>query len=167
MIKKILATIVVAIALMSVITARAMEEGNTYTSMGIITNVDYATDTVKANMLNGHSFTFYGCSDWYNGDFIILELSDNGTPGYFEDDIILKDPEYEGSLHWIMTGSRGFGIANLDDKGITGYDWFSWDEPEVDMYDNFINAEEIVGFTATESGLQIHFESGNGYWWEY
>lgn len=136
-----------------------------YTTLGIVTNVDHKADTVEVNLLNDHISAFYGAEDWFNGDFALLEMSDNGTPGYLEDDKILG-ATYEGSLHWIMTGSRGFAIANLDDKGISGYSWYSWDEPEMEIDDNFINMEEVIDFTATENVLQLHLESGRGYWWE-
>lgn len=35
-----------------------------------------------------------------------------------------------------------------------------------EFQDNFVNMCTVVGFSATEYGLQLYFEDGTGYYWE-
>ena len=32
--------------------------------------------------------------------------------------------------------------------------------------ENYIDMEQVTNFTATETGLQLYFEDGTGYYWE-
>lgn len=36
-----------------------------------------------------------------------------------------------------------------------------------EFQDNFVNMRTVVDFLATEYGLQLYFEDGTGYYWEY
>ena len=40
------------------------------------------------------------------------------------------------------------------------------DTNSAEFQDNFVNMCTVVGFSATEYGLQLYFEDGTGYYWE-
>lgn len=120
----------IAIALATVLSAAMVpattEPVNTasiYPDAGIVTEVDYTTDTVEVTMLNGNVFAFYGCDDWYMGDIAAMIMNDNGTPEV-NDDIIVNSPEYAGHVSFIdaTTSEDGFYINFRD-----GACWYEYE----------------------------------------
>lgn len=83
--KKLIALILVCIALFSAVSATA----EVYPDTARVVKVDYETDTVTVETFNGFLFTFEGCEDYMEGDGVALIMEDNNTPKVF-DDIIIK-----------------------------------------------------------------------------
>ena len=61
----------------------------TYPLAGVVTTVDRAADLVTFRTGSGQLFTLTGCDDWLTGDVVACTMSDNATPDYITDDIIL------------------------------------------------------------------------------
>ena len=114
------------IALALTTTALVVPAPTTYTTVGIVTAVDYETDKVTLDVFSEEPLHFNGTEDWFIGDIAVCALSDNGTPHDDSDDEVLN-ARYEGSLRWIQTGNKGFSIAELGEKGITGYRYYEWE----------------------------------------
>ena len=71
-----------------------------YPMMGVVTEVNYATDTVTIVDFNGNEWEFSECEDWFVGDVCASIMSDNGTPLIFDDEIV--QVKYDGWLDgWI------------------------------------------------------------------
>ena len=71
--------------------------GIIYADTGIVTEVNYSTDTVTVEMVNGNLFSFKGTEDWITGDFASLLMYDNNTRQTVTDDRILH-VKYSGHL---------------------------------------------------------------------
>lgn len=95
MLKKIIAVASCIFTLVTVSTPCAAYSGeinhqpNIYPQTLIIDDVNQKDDIVTGHMLNGLSYSFYGCEDWLKGDVAALIMSDNGTPDTVLDDIII------------------------------------------------------------------------------
>lgn len=59
-----------------------------YPETAIVTELDYATDTVTVECFNGNLFSFYGTEDWAEGDICSMLMNDNGTPIVYDDEIL-------------------------------------------------------------------------------
>ena len=71
--------------------------GVIYADTGIVTEVDYSTDEVTVELVNGNLFSFKGTEDWITGDFASLLMYDNNTRQTVKDDRILH-VKYSGHL---------------------------------------------------------------------
>lgn len=65
-----------------------------YTNSGIITTVDYDTDTVVFEDYTGNEWSFEGCEDWCEGDHISCMMYGNETPEIYDDVILTVN--YDG-----------------------------------------------------------------------
>lgn len=81
--KKLIALILVLIALCGVATAEI------YPETAKVVEVDYDTDTVTVETFTGFLFAFEGCEDWMVGDCASLIMEDNGTELVYDDEIIM------------------------------------------------------------------------------
>lgn len=93
-----------------------------YPDMGVVTDVNSETDIVEVTMFNGESSEFYGAEDWFEGDFVALIMSDNGTPDYIYDDMII-DANYAGYVGQVISNEYGFFLSFPEG----GY-WYEYDE---------------------------------------
>lgn len=94
-IKTIIAYTLVSILLISMAVAAvrlwvaANPKEEQYPATGIVTEVNYNTDTVTVQDFNGNLWNFYGCEDWAPNDICAMLMSNNGTPETIFDDIII------------------------------------------------------------------------------
>jgi hypothetical protein len=58
-----------------------------YATTTVVTEIDYATDTVICEDSNGYEWAFYGVEDWCIGDVCSMVMCDNGTPSILDDTI--------------------------------------------------------------------------------
>lgn len=68
-----------------------------YSTITMVTYVDYDTDVVTIKTFSGIEYQFEGCEDWYEGDICTVTIWDNDTPDTVYDDEILQT-RYSG---WI------------------------------------------------------------------
>ena len=61
---------------------------NLYPISTKVVSIDYTTDKVTVEQVNGNLWSFTGCDDWELNDNCNLIMNDNGTPG-INDDIIV------------------------------------------------------------------------------
>jgi len=59
-----------------------------YPLAGIVTEVDYATDTVTVTDGGGTQWAFYGCEDWLENDIAALLMDGKNTPEIYDDEIV-------------------------------------------------------------------------------
>ena len=64
-------------------------DGVIYADTGIVTEVNYETNTITVEMAHGNQFEFKGTEDWVTGDFAGCLMYDNGTKQTVKDDRIL------------------------------------------------------------------------------
>lgn len=67
-----------------------LAHGVIYPAVGVVTAVDYETDTVTVEKANGHAYEFYGVEDLMPGDVMALLMYSNGTPYTQEDDAVIS-----------------------------------------------------------------------------
>lgn len=112
--KKIIATTLLSsLALFAPITANAAES-KMYAETAIVTQVDYAEDTVTVTTFNGNQFEFYGCEDWFVGDISSLLMDNSGTEAV-TDDIIIQST-YSGHISSIGQSETGFMLHHGGDE---------------------------------------------------
>ncbi len=66
-----------------------------YALTGIVTDVDYESDTVEFTLANGLVFAFYGCEDYFVGDLVSALMWSTGTPTILDD--VILDTRYAGT----------------------------------------------------------------------
>lgn len=61
-----------------------------YPALAVVTETNTETDSVTIMTLpDGNLWDFYGVEDWSGGDLAVCIFSDNGTPDYLEDDLLM------------------------------------------------------------------------------
>ena len=65
------------------------EKGNWYPMAGEVIGVNNETDVVTICNRNGVKYSFYGTEDYAEGDFVAVIMDDNGTPGIYDDTVIM------------------------------------------------------------------------------
>ena len=62
-----------------------------YPLTGIVTEVDYSSDTVTIECVNGNQFQFTGCEDYFEGDLVgcIMYWGDNESENVYDDEILI------------------------------------------------------------------------------
>ena len=50
-----------------------------YSTITIVTDVDYDTDVVTIKTFSGIEYQFEGCKDWHEGDICTVTIWDNDT----------------------------------------------------------------------------------------
>jgi len=100
------------IELAAVITLLA--QGIIYPSTMVITEIDYATDTVVVENANGFIYAFEGVEDLMPGDYMSVIMYNNGTPWSTEDDCVIS-ARYSG---WID--------QHLHDEYINSNEFRNW-----------------------------------------
>ena len=60
-----------------------------YSAPAVVVEVNYKTDVVTVEGLDGNLWEFGGCEDWAEGDVVDMAMSDNGTPRNIYDDEII------------------------------------------------------------------------------
>ena len=68
---------------------------NLYPAVGIVAEVDHASDTVTMRDPVGHLWAFFGAEDWQCGDIVAAIMDSNGTESIFDDAIVCA--EYAGT----------------------------------------------------------------------
>lgn len=66
-----------------------------YPASAVIVDINYETDEVLVEDVNGFLYAFYGCEDYAEGDIVSLIMDSNGTPESVTDDRII-DAKYSG-----------------------------------------------------------------------
>lgn len=61
---------------------------NYYAMTAVVSNLDYARDTVTVKNATGFTWVFSGTEDWDIGDVASLVMNDNGTQIIFDDEIV-------------------------------------------------------------------------------
>lgn len=69
-------------------------QSSIYAETAEVVVVDYETDTVTVENAVGHRFAFFGCEDYFVGDYVSMIMSDNGTPKVLDD--VILDVQYSG-----------------------------------------------------------------------
>lgn len=69
---------------------------NLYAQTGIITEINRYSDFVTVTVANGNQFSFYGASDYEEGDFCSMVMDSCGTEIVFDD--VIVDTKYDGYL---------------------------------------------------------------------
>lgn len=69
---------------------------NLYAQTGIITEINRYSDFVTVTVANGNKFSFYGASDYEEGDFCSMVMDTCGTEIVFDD--VVVDTKYDGYL---------------------------------------------------------------------
>ena len=69
---------------------------NLYAQTGIITEINRYSDFVTVTVANGNQFSFYGASDYEEGDFCSMVMDSCGTEIVYDDVVI--DTKYDGYL---------------------------------------------------------------------
>lgn len=100
------------IELAAVITLLA--QGIIYPSTMVITDIDYATDTVVVENATGFVYTFEGVEDLLPGDFMSVIMYNNGTPWTIEDDQVVS-ARYSGYID-----------QNLHNEYVNSEEFRSW-----------------------------------------
>lgn len=98
---------------------------NIYVDFGIVSKVNYVTDTVTVNPFEKKSITFKECEDWFPGDYVVFLKDNKGTPYDKSDDEVL-DIVYSGNVKWAIPGETGFFVKTFDgEKSL--YEWYSYE----------------------------------------
>lgn len=61
---------------------------NYYAMTAVVSDLDYAGDTVTVENASGFTWCFEGTEDWEVGDVASLVMDDNGTEIIFDDEIV-------------------------------------------------------------------------------
>lgn len=72
--------------------------GGVYPKTMQITGMDRETDIVTCTDSVGFQWEFYGCEDYYVGDYVSAIMYDNNTQNVFDDEII--EVRYSGYTDW-------------------------------------------------------------------
>lgn len=59
-----------------------------YPMTAIVTELDSEDDIIYVTTATGNEFTFFGCEDYYIGDYVSLIMWDNGTSSVYDDEIL-------------------------------------------------------------------------------
>ena len=152
---------------------KTVETENLYTVMGVVCKTDLETDTVYVDCNATKLRTFSGVDDWFVGDYAVFLMDNKGTPHDDSDDKTLSIT-YSGYVNWIAPSETGVTIRNMDSL----YEWnyYSYEENQIkkslvdvnarEFYDHYLDMNTVTGYSATETGLMLYTESGDGYWWE-
>lgn len=171
MLKKAIATTICVATTALMLATPTSANGNavttTYTEMGIVTEVDYETDTVWLNTFDEKLRSFKECDDWFVGDFAVMTMSDNGTPYDYSDDTML-DVVYSGSMHWINTSENGFSLRSFSGENYTDKHYeYEKSEPKqypetgiVTNVDYIVDAVEVTTF----DGHHFEFYGAEDWW---
>lgn len=100
---------------------------------------------ITAEDKNGNQWQFES-EDAYEGDLYSCIITDNGTPEDITDDEI-ETIRFAGE------------IGDYESETLSTSETLGTSETIVDM-------DKVVDFEATETGLQLYFEDGTGYYWE-
>lgn len=77
--------------------ATLLLNGTIYPAVGIITKVDYETDTVIVQRASGFEYTFEGVEDLVEGDVMALLMYNDGDPRTIADDEVIS-ARYSGFI---------------------------------------------------------------------
>lgn len=101
---------------------------------------------------------------------IIIKACQAISSGYISNECLSLD---ERTCYYRNDGHTYFKLGNtggrLDDSNKGNIIDLMEHIPEQteDFNWGFVDMQKVVGFTATEDGLQLYFEDGTGYWWEW
>ena len=84
--KKLIAITLILVALASVASA----EQNIYLRFGNVVDLEYSTDCVTVDDGLGNLWEYFGVDYVFYGDLVVMIMSDNGTPDWIYDDIVLN-----------------------------------------------------------------------------
>ena len=72
-----------------------VESQDIYALTGMVTRLDYESDTVEFTLANGLVFAFYGCEDYCLGDLVSALMWSAGSPTIL--DAVILDTRYAGT----------------------------------------------------------------------
>lgn len=105
------ATILVALMMIAVLVPVYAQTFDLYAKVGLVTDVDYTTDTITITDIDGHMWQWEGAEDWDTYDIVCFILCDVGTDYTREDDEIISIT-YNGYIEpneaqWFWEISKG------------------------------------------------------------
>ena len=68
----------------------AAAESQLYYRFGNVVDIEYDTDFVTVDDGYGNLWDFYGVDWFFYGDLVVMIMSDNGTPDWIYDDVVLN-----------------------------------------------------------------------------
>lgn len=101
---------------------------------------------------------------------VTINASQAISSGYISNECLSLD-ELAYCYYWdghtyLKSGNTGGQLDDSDNGQIIDVMEHLPEQME-DLHNNLVDMEKVVGFTATEEGLQLYFDDGTGYWWEW